>query len=296
MTGLSDYSAKNLLNQLTGQVSPVALGSAFLALDTAVGSDDGTGFTEVTGGSYARVQVAGQQAVNASTAAGSTPGTNDTLHFAATPAWITVGMLVFDNAVPGAIAAGTTVVSKTGTTVVLSAFVGGAGVGSSDSISFSAFARATGSGPVTMTNAAAIAFVVASANWGTVIGFRLMDALTSGNMLAWDYLGNFAWLPAEVSSASPGVITAKAHGFSVADIVIFSTEYGGTAPSFSASNFTGQLAVAHSATDTFDVTNAATPVNTSSTGSGSVRKIASQLIPSGITATFAASTLNASAA
>jgi hypothetical protein len=72
----------------------------------------------------------------------------------------------------------------------------------------------------------------------------------------------------------------KAHGYSAADLVIFSTEFGGTAPSFSQSNFTGQLAVVSPATDTFTVTNAATAVNTSSTGSGSVRKITAQSIPS----------------
>jgi hypothetical protein len=40
----------------------------------------------------------------------------------------------------------------------------------------------------------------ATASWGTVIAFALYDA-SSGNLLLWDYLGNFAWLPATVSSA-----------------------------------------------------------------------------------------------
>lgn len=84
--------------------------------------------------------------------------------------------------------------------------------------------------PNTTSNAQALTFTTATANWGTVIAFGLYDALTTGNLLAWDYLGNFSWLPCTVSTASPGVITAKAHGYSAADNVIFSTEYGGTMP------------------------------------------------------------------
>ena len=123
-----------------------------------------------------------------------------------------------------------------------------------------------------------------------VIAFGAFDASTVGNLLWWDYLGNYAWLPCTVSSASPGIITAKAHGYSAADNVVFSTEYGGTAPSFSQSNFTGLLAVVSPATDSFSVTNASTAVNTSSTGSGMVRKVISQSIPNGVTASFAGGT------
>ena len=93
-----------------------------------------------------------------------------------------------------------------------------------------------------------------------------------------------------------GVFTVKAHGYSVADPIVFSVEYGGTAPTFSQSNFTGVLAVVSPATDTFTVTNAATAVNTSSSGSGMVRKITQQPIAGNVTASFAASTLTATAA
>jgi hypothetical protein len=68
---------------------------------------------------------------------------------------------------------------------------------------------------------------------------------------------------------------------------VFSNEYGGTAPSFSAGNYTGLQTVAGVATDSFNVTG----VNTSATGSGNVRKVTQQSIPSGVTASFAASTL-----
>lgn len=286
MSGQSDYAAKANLNWLAGSLAMPTLPAIYLALFTAVGADDGTGFTEVSGGAYARQQVAGPLTTNGTTANGAA-----VLNFASVPAWITVGMLVRDATAASVIPAGTTVLSKTATTVTMSANASGAGVGGTDVINFSAFGAATGTGPSQITNGSVITFPQATANWGTVIAFGLYDAVTSGNLLAWDYMGNYSWLPATVSSASPGVITAKAHGYSAADSVIFSTEYGGAAPSFSQSNFTGILAVVSPATDTFTATNSATAVNTSSTGSGLVRKITQQSIPNNVTASFAASAL-----
>lgn len=283
MTGLSNYSAQNELNWLTGQVAQPALPSVFMALFTAVGTDAGTGFTEVSGGSYARQQVAGSAATNGTTAAG-----NATLHFASTPAWVVAGMTIYDTTA-SVIPAGTTVVSVTGTTVVMSANATGGGVGSGDTIVFSAFSAASGTGPSTVINNAAITFVQASSSWGTVIAVGLYDAGTFGNLLAWDYLGNFAWLPCTISSASPGVITSKAHGYSANDPVVYTVEYGGTAPTFSQSNLTGILAVVSPTTDTFTVTNASTAVNTSSTGDGMIRKIVQQPIAANVTASYAAS-------
>ncbi len=197
MTGLTDLVAKATLESLVSDYP-------YIGLLTAVGIDAGTGFTEVSGGSYARYA----------------SGSGD---------W---------NA-------------------------------------------ATGSAPSYITNALQLNFPDPTGSWGVVIGFGLFDAPTTGNLGAWDYLGAGLWLPCTVSNASPGVITAKAHSFSVADIVEFTNEYGGTSPTFSQSNFTGQLAVAHAATDTLDVTNAATQVNTNSTGSGMIRKLVSQTIGSG---------------
>lgn len=135
--------------------------------------------------------------------------------------------------------------------------------------------------PASITNASAITFVQATASWGTVVAVGAFDAASVGNLLAWDYLGNFTWLPATSSSASPGVITAHAHGYANGDNVIISAKDGGTIPTFSQSNFTGILVVANSTTDTFTVTNAGTAVNTSSTGDFLVRKIVQQPIPSG---------------
>jgi hypothetical protein len=286
MTGFTDFLADEVLNYAGGEANMPAVGNRWLALFTAVGSDAGTGFTEVTGGAYARVQIAGAGTTNATTASG-----NPTLHFAVTPAWVVPGMAVTD-LTSAVIPAGTTILSVTGTTAVMSANATGGGVGNGDSIQFSAFGAASGSAPSSIVNGGVVTFPTATASWGTSLAFGVYDASTSGNLLYWDYLGNFTWNPVTVSSASPGVITEKANGYTVGDNVVFSTEYGGTAPTFSQSNFTGVLVVAHQATDTIDVTNGGTAVNTSSTGSGMVRKIVQQPIAINTTASFAASTLS----
>lgn len=292
MPGLSDYAAQNLGNWLTGQVAMPALPPIFAALFTAAPtSDAGTGGTEVTGGAYARQQIAGTAATNGTTAAG-----NAVLHFASTPSWIfngticiAVGFTVRDITTPASIPAATTIVSATATTVTLSANAAGAGVGSGDTIGFSAFGAAVASTgtepsvvPVSITTTGTIFFIQATANWGTAIFLGLFDAVTAGNYLAGDYLGNFGWIPATNSSASPGVITAHAHGYSASDPVVITNKYGGVIPTFSQSNFTGVLLVVGPATDTFTVTNGGTAVNTSSTGDFSVRKITQQSVPSGV--------------
>lgn len=214
MTGFTDRVSQGILNHLTGKSALFSLPTAYVALFTAVGTDAGTGFTEVTGGSYARVATAASD-----------------------------------------------------------------------------WNSASGSAPSQITNAGTITFPTATADWGTVIAFGLYDASSGGNLMAWDYFGNFTWLPCTVSNASPGIITAHAHGFSAADLIEFSTEFGGSAPTFSQSNFTGSLTVVSPSTDTFSVTNGATAVNTSSTGNGMIRKLASQAITNGSQAAFPASSL-----
>lgn len=300
MSGLADYGSQAVLNWQTGHAAMPTLGanSRWLGLFTTMPtSDAGTGGTEVSGGAYARVQIAGQVATNNTTASG-----NAVLNFASVPAWIVAGMTVTDLTAPSVIPAGTTVLSKTGTTVTMSANATGGGVGNGDTINFSMFPAATASSgtqpnvtPATVTNGGVITFPQATANWGTVVGFGIFDASSSGNLISYDWLGNYAWLPCTVSAASPAVVTAKAHGYSAADPVVYTLEYGGTSPTFSQSNFTGILAVVSPATDTFTVTNSATAVNTSATGSGSVRKIVQQSIPQNVTASFAASTLTLTA-
>ena len=72
--GQSDYLAQATCNFVTGQQPFPNTNSRYLALFTAAPtSDAGTGGTEVSGGSYARVQIAGT--VVASTSFASTVST-----------------------------------------------------------------------------------------------------------------------------------------------------------------------------------------------------------------------------
>jgi len=297
MTGLSDYLAQNTLNFVGGEAAMPALAARYLALFTVVGTDAGSGFTEVSGGAYARVQIAGNAATNNTTASG-----NATLHFATTPAWVQPGMLVSNSTTPSSIPSGTTILSVTGTTAVMSANAAGAGVGNGDTINFSAFApAASGTAPSTITNGSIITFPQASASWGTVLAFGIYDALTSGNLLIWDFLGNFNWLPFEVPTGSNPSFSVKGNGFASNDPLVFTNEYGGTLPSASTGTFTGYnvLFAASPATDTTNVDTVSgptTPVVLTSSGSGMVRKIVQQPIAINVTPSFAASTLTATLA
>jgi hypothetical protein len=215
MTGFTDRVSKGILDHITGKSALFSIPTAYVALFTAAGVDAGTGFTEVSGGSYAR----------AATAA-------------------------------------------------------------------SDWNSASGSSPSSTSNANTITFPTATADWGDVVAFGLYDASSAGNLMCWDYFGNFAWQPCTISAASPGVFTAHAHGFSAADLIEFTTEYGGTSPTFSQSNLTGALTVVSPTTDTFTVTNGATAVNMSATGNGMVRKLTKQTISNGNQPAFPASALN----
>lgn len=288
MSGFSDYSSQGALNWVTGQGPMPAIGSRFLALLTVAPTDAGTGGTEVTGGAYARVQVAG--AVSAS-AAFTTASTS--ISFASVPAWVVAGMNVYDITAGqqiGTVASvGAGVVNLTGTAAHASS-------GAADSIQFSAWPAASGSAPSSVTNGAAVSFPKATADWAAVpnyvVAWGIYDAVTGGNLIDWDYLGNDAWMPATVSAASPGVITAHAHGMANGDSFVFSTEYGGTAPTFSAGNYTGIQTAAGVSTDGLDVTG----VNTSASGNGMIRKVTKQQIPSGVTFSAAAGEITMSAA
>ena len=295
MTGMSNYSADNWLNYATGQIAVPALPAVFLALFISpVGTDAGTGFTEVStsGTAYARVEVAGTAVTNASTATSS-----PTIGIASVPAWITAGMSVYDITNSNLIG---TVLSTTGTTVTLVANALHA-VSSGDTLSFSAFGNGSGTAPSTASNGAAISYANATgAGFGTVIAWGLYDALTSGNLLTWDFLGNFQWLPFEMASGT-NLATVKGNGYVSNDPIVFTAEYGGTLPSLSTGTFTGYTVnfVATPATDTINVdttTGPTTAVVTTSPGSGMVRKIVQQIVPAGVTVSFAASTINISAA
>lgn len=214
MVGMTNYVADGVLAWVVGKTAMPSLPTVYVGLFTSVGIDDGTGFTEVSGGSYARVATSG--------ATWTTP---------------------------------------------------------------------SGTGPASVENAAQVQFPEATVDWGTVIGFGLFDQASGGNLLAWDYLGAYSWGPFTISSASPGVITKPAHGYVDGQLVLATTEFGGTFPTFSQSNLNGQMVVAGATTDTFTVTNAGLAVNTSSTGTGMLRRMASQSVPTGVQASFAAGDL-----
>lgn len=285
---LTGFLARDLLNNIAG-ATPMPTGyNRFLALFTTAPSDADTGEVEVTGGSYARVQVGGSDTTSAATASGTT------LTFSAVPAWVVTGMTVNDATTSGVIAAGTTVSSKTSTTVTLSAAVTGGGVGSGDTITFSAFGAATGQGPSTATSTAAVTFAQATASWGTVVAWGVYDASTGGNLWEWDWLGNDPWYPCSITLASPGVITAigitagstpnLANGASVA----LTARFGGTLATGLSSETV--YTVAGLSADTFNV-----GVNTTSTGSALVRQLTQQSIPTNVTASFSSGNLIISA-
>src|SRR5271166_4391875 len=138
MPGFGDYVAQSTLDYLLQLQAPPVIPGVWVALFTVPPADDGTGGTEVTGGSYARVQVAGTLVTNGTTASGDA-----TLHFASVPAWVVSGMTVLDRTTPSSIPTDTTIVGKTSSTVVLSQNVAGTGVGSGDTIAFSAWPAAS---------------------------------------------------------------------------------------------------------------------------------------------------------
>jgi hypothetical protein len=207
-----------MLQHVVGRTA-FTMPSVWLGLFTTAGVDAGTGFTEVTGGSYARPT----------------------------------------------------------TSALWNAAVAGSPL------------------PSTITNSGTIAFPAATANWGTVTSWGLFDAVSAGNLLFWDYMGNFSWLPFTATLASPSVLTSTAHGYANGDNVVVSAEYGGVLPS-TAGSWAGLMLVAGAVADSFTVTNGGSAVNSTSTGDGLVRKVLPQIINSGVTASFAASTLTLSQA
>jgi hypothetical protein len=208
MAGFSDYVSQAVLNHIVGKTPIFTLPQAFIALFTAVGSDSGSGFTEVIGGGYARVATAATD-------------------------W---------NA-------------------------------------------ASGSSPTTISNAHAIIFPAVTTAWNNIIGFGMYDASGGGNLLAWDYFGNFAWKPTTVTAASPATFTQPAHGYLLGDRVVFTIEYGGLMPGGAA--LTGLLTIQATTADTFTV-----GLNTTTSGEGMVRKVLSQTIQVGIQPLFAAGSLS----
>lgn len=310
MPGQADFSALQLLGDVTS-TSPVGtVTNRFLALFTAAPLNDaGTGGTEVSGGAYARTQIASVVIANG---AFTTASTTITLS-ATVPAWVSaagsspgLGVNVFDNSITGGGAQIGTVASVSGSVLTLQAASLRNSQGAADNIQLSVFPVATasvGAEPTTVapitTNTAQINMIQSTGSWGSVLAWGIYDAPTAGNCRFWDYLGNFPWLPAYSGVASPGVITSPRHGLTAATPFAVSAKAGGNFPTFSQSSFTnntGTLLVTAPGTDFFTSTNGGTAVNTATTGDFMVRGLTLQAIPTATTPQFAAGAFAISAA
>lgn len=303
--GLSDYQAENLLNSNSGAGGVFATTSGwarFLALfTTAPTSDAGTGGTECSGTGYARIQVAGELAAGASwTTASSTITLGSTA-----PAWLLAlgtngsGVNVYDLTNGQQIG---TVLSITTTTVTLTGTATHGSSGSTDALQFSAFPLASassGSEPATIPaytlNGAAITMssTAVTGSWGTIVAWGLYDAVTSGNFITWDWLGNYNWIPFSCTLASPGILTADVAADAPANgaSVVVTSKFGGTLPTTGGS-FAGILTSAGLSGATFNV-----GVNTTAAGGGLFRQVTQLAIGVGIgPISFAASTLRLNAA
>jgi hypothetical protein len=116
----------------------VDVGSAFdLTVDPPLPLAGIFSWTIITPGPARAHLVAHSADLVALTTNGTTAAANATLHFTAVPAAILPGMVIADLTTGAVIPSGTTVVSKTATTVVMSQNATGAGVGNGNSIQFS---------------------------------------------------------------------------------------------------------------------------------------------------------------
>jgi len=92
---LSTYLANKLLDHTVRNTAYTSPTTVYLALFTAMPAADGTGGTEVTGGSYAR------QAVTFNAASGGVSSSSGALTFSSMPAAVVVGAALYDAASAG---------------------------------------------------------------------------------------------------------------------------------------------------------------------------------------------------
>jgi hypothetical protein len=140
--------------------------------------------------------------------------------------------------------------------------------------------------PSVISNSGNLTFPVATpAAWTGIVAWGLFDAVTSGNLLWWDFLGADPWFPCSISLASPGLVTAigitagSSPALANGDSVVFTAEYGGALPAI-LTQYTAYT-VAGLAADVFNVSQ-----NTAAASCCNVRKITSQTIGIGSAATF----------
>lgn len=155
-----------------------------------------------------------------------------------------------------------------------------------------AWVAASGSAPVRITNATSITFPAAAAAWGIITAWELWDAPNGGNLLFWDWMGAANWLPVSIAAGvggSASILTAPAHGFNNGDSVILTDEFGGALPTTGI--WAGLRTVANVTIDTFNLGSIS-----ANSGSGMVRKVVTQNVPSGFAPAFAAGVLTLSLA
>lgn len=127
---------------------PVSQGGLILDGLYQITTVTGTHSYQINAGSNANATQTNSTATNNTTAAA-----NNTLHFAATPAWVTAGMTIYNLTAAASIPSATLVVSTTATTVVMSDNAAAPGVGNGDLIVFSSvpvFTTVAGSAIVTV--------------------------------------------------------------------------------------------------------------------------------------------------
>jgi hypothetical protein len=333
---LARRSSQALLQHLVGYAAMFTEPTAYVALFTTPPSaNDGTAAVEVAGGSYARVATTQGTSGTWGTASNTDPTTLSntqaiTFPTATNIAAPAVAPALSANSSGGSLATGTvyvkvTYVSAGGETTPSPeqsvAVTGPSGqvvvtapASETGAIGYKVYAATTAGSEVVQNSGNSIAIgtnytintlatgtaappSTNTASWGNLVAFGLYDAASAGNLLAWDFLGNYQWLPASVTSASPGSFVTHAHGYSQGDNLIFTTVFGGTLPTGSPSLTSGvfsallTVAAAGLTTDAFSVTLGGSAFNSTASGDGMVRKIVQQSVPAGVQPSFAAGAL-----
>ena len=122
----------------------------------------------------------------------------------------------------------------------------------------------------------------------TVVAVGFWDAVSAGNFLWGDWLGNNAWVPFIADNPAADTITSPNHALSVDDRVAFSAEFGGTLPTGVVD--TTLYWVVSSAADTFTVSTASggATLNLTTDGDGMYRAVTTKTVNSGDTFRVAA--------
>ena len=145
-----------------------------------------------------------------------------------------------------------------------------------------------------LTNANALAFPQATANWTDSVAVGLFENPIGSSpdmLLAWDYLGAHDWQP--FIGETDDTIRCPGHGFSADHRVAVTAEFGGTLPTGLAEGTLYYVLSANLATDTFTIsaTSGGAAVNITAIGSGMLRRVEPKTIQNNDTASFAAGDL-----